>query len=997
MAKSSDSDLPPANPSIKTALLAARSWPRGNWLELVRRDQCERWRSGNRVRAETYFELLPELRANREDAVVLVCGEMHLRREAGEPCMLDEYQGRFAELAEDLALQFEIDRLVFSSADVDAEGDTLAGMRRLRLPGYEIQREIGRGASSVVYLARQVSVDRLVAIKAISLSAADETSIKRQRREAAVLSRLQHPGIVQIYDVVEAETLLCSVIEYVDGPTLAQYCAGTPLEPKAAARLVRILAETMAVVHETGIVHRDLKPSNVLMASGDEPKITDFGLAKLLSTDQALTTESCLLGTPSYMPPEQASGDSSSCGVRADVYSLGAIFYELLTGRPPFLGVTILDTLSMIRDREPVAPRTLQPKTPLDVETICLKCLDKSPERRYPTASALAGDLERFQNDQPITARRPSRLEKSWRWCRHNPSIAVLATCLLTAVVAGFLGVVWQWNQAERARGFESLARAEADDRAREVQEGLERLQAASAHVDRARVFWQWRRCDDALNAFSEAIALRPDLGSAWDERGRLYSDLGLWELAAADERRAFELNEPSQVGQWWSNAVLLAQVGDFDGYRRLCQRMQERFSGLHAQFMVEMVRTVCLIPDSATDYSRVVQRMQAASLESPRDAVTLYVLGLAHYRAGQLQEAITKCIESQQCSAIGADPYPNSPVLAMAYHRLGEPDNARASMELATQYRNRWIDQMYVSGTTGWVTHRGASAHWPFSPSQWLEFAALDREAKMQVGDDVTAVDPRLMVLRARAFAALGRHNDANADYESALAVSPRDTQIRMERYRNRAYRSLHEVNYDSAAKEFAEATELDPRDAGLWLAQAEAHLAAGNLERYRQTCAEMFKRFSDTRDPRIAEKVVWGCVNQANSLPDMGRLAALAQIATASYSGASRILGAAQVRTGQYEDAIRSFRGAASYHPPNPWDWSFRAIAHHHLRQIGEARQCLQEAATWIGQADRRKLPDVEVTKPCWQNLSWFEREDSLRLFDEANALIQGAQAIP
>jgi tetratricopeptide (TPR) repeat protein/predicted Ser/Thr protein kinase len=993
----SDSISAPANPSIDRALLAARTWPRANWLDLVRRDQCERWRSGNNVLAETYFELLPELRANHEDAIVLVCGEMLLRREAGDSFVLEEYQGRFAELADDLAMQFEIDQIVFGSADVDHHGDAPAGTRKLRLPGYEILREIGRGSSSVVYLARQISVDRLVAIKVVSLSVADETSLNRQRREASILSRLQHSGIVQIYDVVEAEGLMCSVIEYVDGQTLAQHSDGMPLDPKAAARLVRILAETMQVVHEAGIVHRDLKPSNVLMASGQEPKITDFGLAKLLSTDQALTTDSCLLGTPSYMPPEQASGDSSSSGVRADVYSLGAIFYELLTGRPPFLGVTILDTLSMIRDREPVAPRTLQPKTPLDLETICLKCLDKSPERRYPTASALADDLERFQNDLPITARRPSRLEKSWRWCRHNPSITALATGLLAAVVAGFLGVVWQWNQAERAREFESLARAEADVRARELQEGLERLQAAQAHVDRARVFWEWRRCDDALIAFTEAIDLRPDLASAWAERGRLYCDLGLWELAAADERRAFELNEPSQTGQWWSYAVLLAQVGDVEDYHRVCQRMQERFSGHHARFMLEMVRTVCLIPSVETEGSSVVQRIQKASLELPRDALTLYVLGLAHYRAGQFRDAIQDCTQSAQCSAIDADPYPNPLLLAMAYQQLGELDNARASMELAARSRNRWIEQLYVSGETGWGTHRGTSAHWPFSPSQWLEFDALYHEASLRLGDGETAVDPRLIVLRARAFAALGRHNDANADYEAALAVSPHDNQIRMEQHRNRAFSFLHKIDYDSAAKEFAEATKLSPRDAGLWLALAEAHLAAGNLQDYRRACAEMFERFSDTSDPRIAEKVVWGCVNQADSLPDMGHLAPLADIATASYSGASRILGAMQVRVGQYEDAIRAFRDAASYHPPNPWDWSFRAIAHHHLGQIGEARECLQQAADWIGQADRRKLPDVEVTKPCWQNLSWYEHAAALRLFDEAGALITGPRPAP
>ena len=820
MESPSDIYSPTTIPSIDQAILAVRRLSRANWLALVRRDQCERWRSGGRVRAEAYFGLLPELRADREDAIVLVCGEMQLRRESGQSFTLEEYQRRFADLATDLALQFEIDRLMSRVADTENLGDAPVGISSLRLTGYEVLREIGRGSSSIVYLGRQISVDRLVAIKAISMSVADDTWLNRQRREASILSRLQHPGVVQIYDVIEAEGVMCSVIEYVDGPTLAQHAAGMPLAPKCAGRLIRTLAQTMEIVHQAGILHRDLKPSNVLMVSADEPKITDFGLAKLLSTDKILTMDSCLLGTPSYMPPEQASGDSSTSGVRADVYSLGAILYELLTGRPPFLGVTILDTLSMIRDSEPVAPRTLQPMTPPDLETICLKSLEKAPERRYATASALAADLERFLNDLPIMARRPSLSERTWRWCRHNPSVTVLAAGLLVAVALGFAGVTWQWRQAELARESESLARAEADVRTSEVQEGLERLQAAAAHVDRARVFWQWRRGDDALSALSEAIALRPDLGPAWAERGRLYSDLGLWELAAADERRAFELNEPSLTTQWWSHAVLLARVGDVDGYRRVCKRMQERFTGHHAGVTLEMVRTVCLIPSAETDYSRVVQRIQRANLELPRDSVTLYALGLAHYRAGQFQESVQSCTESQNSSGIGADQLPNSPVLALAYYQLGEPDRARASMESAMQSRNRWIDQLYSGGDNGWVTHRGASANWPMPPSQWLEFDLLYREARIRFGDDEATVDPRTAVLRARAFAAIGRHNDADSEYQSALAVSPRDDRIRMEQHRNQAYRFLHTTNYAGAAKEFAEATKLDASDAGLWLA---------------------------------------------------------------------------------------------------------------------------------------------------------------------------------
>jgi tetratricopeptide (TPR) repeat protein/predicted Ser/Thr protein kinase len=991
----SDSVSAPAYPSIDKAILAARTWPRANWLDLVRRDQCERWRSGHHVRAESYFELLPELRASREEAIVLVCGEMQLRTEVGGSFLLEEYQSRFTDLADDLALQFEIDRLVFGSDEVDDGGNAQAAPRRPRLPGYEILREIGRGSSSVVYLARQNSVDRLVAIKTISLAVADETWVNRQRREASILSRLQYSGIVQIYDVVEAEGLMCSVIEYVDGPTLAQHSAGMPLEPKAAARLVRVLAETMQVVHEAGIVHRDLKPSNVLMASGHEPKITDFGLAKLLSADQILTMGSCLLGTPSYMPPEQASGDSSSSGVRADVYSLGAILYELLTGRPPFLGVTILDTLSMIRDREAVPPRTLQPKTPADLETICLKCLEKAAGRRYPTAS-LAADLERFLNDFPITARRPSGAEKCWRWCRRNPAVATLALGLLAAVFAGFGGVLWQWSQAERARHSESVARREADLHAAKVQEGLERLQAASAHLDRARVFWQWRRGDDALNALDEAIALRPDFGPAWAERGRLYSDLGLWKLAVADERRAFELNEPSQIADWWSYALLLAQVGDDNGYRRVCKRMQERFGGNHAGVMVGMLRTACVIPDAGTDYSRIVQRAKTAHLELPHDSVTLYVLGLAHYRAGQFREAVQRCEESLKSAGIDSDEQPNCPVLALAYSQLGEPDDARANMASATRLRDRWIEHLYRGGESGWVTHRGASANWPVSTSLWLEFDALYREARSQLDHDETTEDPRLPVLRARAFAALGRHDEAEAEYRSALAASPRDDRVRMERHRNQAYRCLHVKDFAGAANEFAEATKLDSGDTALWLAQSEALLEAGDLDAYRLACGKMVERFAGTHDPWVADKVVWCCVNRQDSLPDMTQLAPLAAMATASYSGATRLEGALWVRCGQYAKAVSAFQDAANYHPPNPWDWSFRAIAHHRLGQTGEARQCLEQAALWIERARQRKMPDVEVTKPCWSNLSWYEHAAALRLFDEARLLIASQRPI-
>lgn len=236
---------------------------------------------------------------------------------------------------------------------------------------------------------------------------------------------------------------MCSIIEYVDGPTLAEFTAGQPQPPRLAAEWARKLAQAVHEVHEAGILHRDLKPSNVLVTQAGEPKITDFGLAKLLTADSLLTTQHCLLGTPSYMPPERASSDGSAATEQGDVYSLGAILYELLTGRPPFLGVTILDTLSLIRDRDPIAPRTLQPRTPRDLETICLKCLAKSPQARYQSSADLAGDLGRYLAGEPIEARRPSWPERATRWCRRNRALALaigLVAMLLVAVTAVSIG-----------------------------------------------------------------------------------------------------------------------------------------------------------------------------------------------------------------------------------------------------------------------------------------------------------------------------------------------------------------------------------------------------------------------------------------------------------------------------------------------------------------------------------------------------------------------------
>jgi WD40 repeat protein/predicted Ser/Thr protein kinase len=328
--------------------------------------------------------------------------------------------------------------------------------------GYDVIEEIGRGGTSVVYLARQAHPARLVALKLLVAGAyADAERRARFRAEADAIARLRHPQIVQIYQVGEHDGLPYLALEYVEGGTLAERTGGSPLPPRQAAELVAQIAEAVHYAHEMGVVHRDLKPSNVLLGADGSPKVTDFGLAKQEQSE--LTATGAILGTPSYMAPEQAEGKAREVGPAADVYALGAILYELLTLRPPFKGATPMETLEQVRAQEPVPPERLQGGTPRDLDTICLKCLQKPPAARYRSAQALADDLRLFLADRPILGRRPGPIEKVWRWSRQNPAVAGMTVAFLLAILAGFAGVMTQWIRAENLAKNESLARRDAE------------------------------------------------------------------------------------------------------------------------------------------------------------------------------------------------------------------------------------------------------------------------------------------------------------------------------------------------------------------------------------------------------------------------------------------------------------------------------------------------------------------------------------------------------
>jgi WD40 repeat protein/serine/threonine protein kinase len=319
------------------------------------------------------------------------------------------------------------------------------------VPGYELHEELGRGGMGVVYRATQTALNRPVALKMIlSGSHAGPVERERFRREAQAVAALQHPNIVQIFEIGESNGHAYLALELVEGGSLAQHLSGTPWSARDSAQLVELLARAVQYAHDQGVIHRDLKPGNILLAKerglpnalqsarNAVPKVTDFGLAKRIDETVApdgATKTGAVMGTPSYIAPEQAAGKTREIGPAVDVYALGAILYELLTGRPPFRGETPLDTVLQVINEDPVAPKSLQPNIPWDLQTICLACLAKSPAKRYPSARALADDLRRYLNGEPILARPLGSWGRTVKWARRHPVLAVLAlTSIITTV-----------------------------------------------------------------------------------------------------------------------------------------------------------------------------------------------------------------------------------------------------------------------------------------------------------------------------------------------------------------------------------------------------------------------------------------------------------------------------------------------------------------------------------------------------------------------------------
>src|SRR5436305_187853 len=305
------------------------------------------------------------------------------------------------------------------------------------LGDYELLEEIGRGGQGVVFRARQKSLNRTVALKVISLGQwASKAHLKRFRREAEAAASLDHSGIVPIYEVGERDGSCYFSMKLVEGGQLDEVIKREPMPIRRAIELIAKVARTVHYAHEHGILHRDIKPGNILLDAKGEPHLTDFGLARLVESESSVTHTLDVLGTPSYMAPEQAVGNNTAVSSVTDVYGLGAVLYQLLTGQPPFAGGTTYQTIKLLLDTEPRQPRLLNPKIDRDLSTICLKCLEKDPKRRYSSALALAEDLERWLKHEPVQGRRTGLFARAAKWVRRNPTSALLAASFIALIAA---------------------------------------------------------------------------------------------------------------------------------------------------------------------------------------------------------------------------------------------------------------------------------------------------------------------------------------------------------------------------------------------------------------------------------------------------------------------------------------------------------------------------------------------------------------------------------
>jgi len=817
-----------------------------------------------------------------------------------------------------------------------------------RIPGYDIESLLGRGGMGVVYKGRHLKLNRPVAIKML-LAGTCATAIERERflREAEAAARLQHPNIVPVYDVGDHAGRLYFTMEYVEGGTLANQLAGVPQPPQQAAELLATLADAVHAAHERGIVHRDLKPSNVLLTAAGIPKVNDFGLARLIEGTAPLTLSGAPMGTPSYMSPEQARGESTALGPTVDIYALGAILYELLTGRPPFRAESPSATLQQVIFQEAVPPTRLNASVPRDLETICLKCLQKDPRRRYARAADLRDDLRQFLRNEPIAARPVSRPERILRWTRRNPvGAALLATAAgLVAVTAAFgmkeiaLAAERRLERAQWKERLQFVLQLQQQGRFPEARTILGRvpdggagdlrrdIQSAIADLDIAEKLEQIRT---SRGRFQQGG------GIDYDESSRRYATifreagLGTFEEDPADVA-------PRVKGST-VNAALIAALDDWAA----CALPEPR------AWILGVARQAD--PDAWRDRVRdQAQWADVAGLQKLADDADV-----------RRQPVTIMVAMGTRWRRLGGDPTG----FLKRVHQV-HPDDFWLNFELGVLLGAKDCSAAIGYDRAAVALRPDASAaHYNLAFSLWGAGQPADGilhfQRTLELEPDHTWGHLHLGQLLFES----GRLDEAFSHFQRVIKLEPGSTEAKV-RLREIQLRRGHA---DEAAASWAKALDSATSASAECDGYAELCLILKREDEYRRVCEKLLTRFGSTNNPRECEWVSRACLLAPPSAEHLQQSAALIDRALAAdkttynawlYPYFLFAKGLAEYRSGRFERALAICEGeAAGVLGPAPK--FVAALAHHRLGNVDAARQALakaNEGFDWKGDPVRQR----------------------------------------
>jgi serine/threonine-protein kinase len=850
--------------------------------------------------------------------------------------------------------------------------------------GYEVQVVLGHGGVGVVYRARHLRLNRVVALKMLLVGPyARPTELERFLREAEAVAGLRHPNIVQVYDVGDADGRPYFTMELVEGGSLAEKVAGAPQPAAWAASLLATLAGAVHFAHQGGIVHRDLKPGNVLLTADGVPKVTDFGLARRLQDSDGLTLSGALIGTPSYMAPEQARGDKGAVGPATDVYGLGAILYELLTGRPPFRAETATATLQQVQADEPVPPARLNRQVPRDLETICLKCLRKGPAQRYASAAALAGDLGRFQRGEPIAARPAGLPERTAKWVRRNPTLsAVLVAGLGLVVMLVSWGLSFGRQRARQrdavAMDLGELTGLQANARWTEARAVLERAEARlegggpddlrrrldrarhdldlATHLDDIRLRRATRGELDYYRAQADreyaATFQQAGLGSRDDApadvaariagspvSGALVAALYDWSVCAADRAwRGWLLQVARQAdsvpGDWHERVLDPAVWEDRPALVELTETAP--VASEPVSLLLALGQRLRMAGGNPVPFLRRVQQ------EYPADFWANLAMGNA-----LLPDAPRQAVGALRAALA------SRPGAAVGYCAVGECFRLQHELEAATGYFEKALrlDPTYARtyNNLGLVLQ---------ARGRMDEAIDLHQKAVRLDPDYVWAHHDLGNALRA-----IGRLDEAHVHFQEALQRDPQNPVVL------NSLRSLlmRQGRGQEVQTEWRAALEANPPGHEAWFGYAELCLYLRQTEEYRRATRALLDRFGETDDAFIAERVGRACLLLPGSEDEVKKASALTERAVAIlqstpprlYPYSRFALGLAQYRLGRWDSAIAIMTFEAS-EVMGPCPRLVVAMAQHRDGQPQAARQTLAAAVLaydWRpAQADNR-----------------------------------------